>query len=322
MINLIGNLSPETKVLDFECGSGGYFAGVIDKGVGLENIRGIDIDELPHIIAKTYIALYFKKSGKENIDALPIRKDNGLFYQGNNWDLVIGNPAGSSKYEHGNIKKILAGGLGYFGDKENTFSEYELSIQQAVRSAAINGTICLVLPEGFFSNSQAEYLRKFVAKHCRVLAIISLPRGAFKKGTSVKQQQKGAQTSSQKMSILYARKIKEIDKSSLLSEVDFASLNYPVFLANISEPDSKVGNIDDWLEPCLDAVFKQWQSWQKDHKLIEMPAIKMPEQSRKAIETPDIPFAVKPVPEIIKPSSKPPTPKSKTSISKDLEDLL
>src|SRR3989344_2489509 len=61
MLNLVKSLDKKTKVLDFECGSGGFLAAAIDKGVPLENIRGVDIDELPYIIAKTYLALYFKK---------------------------------------------------------------------------------------------------------------------------------------------------------------------------------------------------------------------------------------------------------------------
>ena len=36
------------KVLDFECGSGGFLASVVEKGkVPLENVKGVDIDKLP-----------------------------------------------------------------------------------------------------------------------------------------------------------------------------------------------------------------------------------------------------------------------------------
>src|SRR3989344_198097 len=59
--DVVKSLDKKTKVLDFECGSGGFLAAAIDKGVPLENIRGVDIGELPYIIAKTYLALYFKK---------------------------------------------------------------------------------------------------------------------------------------------------------------------------------------------------------------------------------------------------------------------
>jgi type I restriction-modification system DNA methylase subunit len=137
---------------------------------------------------------------------------------------VIGNPAGGNKYEHGQENTILNEGLLNLTSKKHVFSEYELSIQQAVRSVKVGGKICLILPEGFFSNSQDEFLRKYVAKYCKVLAIISLPRGVFKKGTSTKQQQKGAQTSTQKMSILYLEKLKDIDKANPVKNLDFDNL--------------------------------------------------------------------------------------------------
>jgi len=322
MVNLVNELSPDSKVLDFECGSGGFLAAVIDKGVELENIRGIDIDELPYIIAKTYLALYFKKTGNEEIESLPVHKDNGLFYQGDIWDLIISNPAGGSKYEHGDFEKIeenLDLDLDRNG-RRDSISEYNLSIQQSVSSAKIGGKICLVLPEGFFSNSSDEILRKFVSKYCRVLAIVSLPRGVFKKGTSTKQQQRGSQTSSQKMSILYVEKTKNIDKKNPIGELDFNELEYPVFLASVSEPDFRGGAIEDWLEPELNVVLEQWQEWQQNHKLkvIEQVTIKQIKKIKPKEQN------LRLFKEEIKPKKQPKTikAKSKTKISKFLEDLF
>lgn len=322
MVNQVGELSPDTKVLDFECGSGGFLAAVIDKGVELENIRGIDIDELPYIIAKTYLALFFRKTGYEEIETLPIIKGNGLFYHGNEWDLIIGNPAGGSKYEHGELEKIEENidlDLDRNG-RRDSISEYNLSVRQAVSSAKVGGEICLVLPEGFFSNSNDEYLRKFVSKYCNVLAIVSLPRGVFKKGTSTKKQQKGSQISSQKMSILYVEKSKDIDKANPIGELDFNELEYPVFLASVSEPESKGGEIERWLEPELNVVLEQWREWQQFHRLktITQVTIKQLKETKpkdqnlrlfeEEIEAPEQPKTIE--------------TKSKTRISKFLEDLF
>ncbi len=320
MVNLVGEFSPNTKVLDFECGSGGFLAAVIDKGVELENIRGVDIDELPYIVAKTYLALFFKKTGFEEIETLPIVKGNGLFYQGNDWDLVIGNPAGGNKYEHGQENTILNEGLLNLTSKKHVFSEYELSIQQAVRSVKVGGKICLILPEGFFSNSQDEFLRKYVAKYCKVLAIISLPRGVFKKGTSTKQQQKGAQTSTQKMSILYLEKLKDIDKANPVKNLDFDNLEYPVFLASVSEPESKGGNIERWLEDELNVVLEQWREWKQLGKLKEIPIVKIRQIEKSKSEEGTLNLFT----EEVKVEEKPKKieTKSKTRISKFLEDLF
>jgi len=276
MVNMIG-IQPNWKVLDFECGSGGFLAAVINKGnVPLENIMGIDIDFLPYAIAKTYLAIYFGCSGKTSIDSIHVYPKNGLFGYGNDWDLVIGNPAGSSQYKKKDITKVLKNleeDLDQ-NEKPDNFSEYNFSIQQAVRSAKVGGKICLILPEGFFSNSQDEILRKYVAKHCRVLAIVSLPRGVFRVGTDVKQAKGGSRTASMKMSILYAQKIREVkDKSGLdLSDVD---LDYPIFLASINSSEGIKGEIKDWLEPRLYVVLKQWQSWQENRTLTDPDEVKV-----------------------------------------------
>lgn len=323
MVNLADSLSLETKVLDFECGSGGFLAAVIDKGIKLENIRGVDIDELPYVIAKTYLALYFKKTGNEDIETLPVIKGNGLFYQGSNWDLVIGNPAGGSKYEHGEEHKILDEGLINLTENEHLFSEYELSVQQAVRSVKVGGKICLILPEGFFSNSNDEYLRKYISKYCKVLAIVSLPRGVFKKGTSTKQQQKGTQTSSQKMSILYAQKTKDIDKNGLDNEKDFSNLDYPAFLASISEVESKSGPVCEWLESGLNVVIEQWQEWQQSNKLKQIPMVTIEiKTNRDRSKNAALPLFEQNAEEQEQMKPKPIGIKSKTVISKTLEDLF
>lgn len=90
-----------------------------------------------------------------------------------------------------------------------------------------------------------------------MLASISLPRGIFRKGKDVKSEKYAGSKASMKMSILYAQKIREVvDKEG----VDLASVNlhYPIFLARVSEPKSKKGEIIDWLKPRLDAVLEEW----------------------------------------------------------------
>ena len=124
-------------------------------------------------------------------------------------------------------------------------------------------------PRRFFSNSQDEVLRKYVAKHCKILAIISLPRGVFKKGTSTRTVNSGSQTTSQKMSILYAEKIRDVADGEGI-EIDNTKLGYSVFLANISKPESTAGSVCEWLEPRLNMVLEEWKKWQSEKHLSEL----------------------------------------------------
>ncbi len=327
VFGLIGKLNKHTKVLDFECGSGGFLATAIDQNnLDLENVMGIDIEDLPYIIAKTYFALYFRKTGEE-LNLMPIKKDNGLFYHGKNWDLVVGNPAGSSNYEHGDEDKIfenLNNDLNKDG-RPDKISEYNLSIQQAIQSARIGGKICLVLPEGVFSNSQDEFLRKYIAKHCNILAIISLPPGSFKRGTTVSQLRRGAQSASMKMSILYAEKIGEVKKSEGL-EVDVNHLNYPIFLAHIDKVESRSGEIGEWLEERLNVVLGQWQECQNKAELekIEKVITKFDREERIKNRQKSL-FSKTKVEKVEIEKKKPKKPKkgkSETKISEFLEDLI
>ena len=295
MCQLVGDL--KSKVLDFECGSGGFLASAISHwNLPAGNIMGVDLDDLPYILAKTYIAIYFKISGAK-ISDIPIKHNNGLFYWGNDWDLIISNPAGGNKYPpkapKGQQREInrkyalnkvlenLEGDLDQ-NARQDKLSEYNFSVQQAVRSCRVDGKICLILPEGFFSNSQDEYLRKYLVKHCRVLAIVSLPRGAFKRGTSTRSASQGSQSAQMKMSILYAQKKSPvIDKAGL--DLDGLDLSYPIFLASIADPESTSGSIETWLEPRLNTVLEQWQSWQKTGELTK-PSFKEVETSKSDVQ--------------------------------------
>ena len=327
VFGLIGKLNKHTKVLDFECGSGGFLATAINQNdLDLENVMGIDIEDLPHIIAKTYFALYFNKTGEE-LNLVPIKKDNGLFYHGKNWDLVVGNPAGSSKYEHGDEDKIfenLNNDLNRDG-RQDRISEYNLSIQQAVQSARVGGKICLVLPEGVLSNSQDEFLRKYIAKHCNILAIVGLPPGSFKRGTTVSQLSRGAQSASMKMSIMYAEKIREVKRTEGL-EIDERHLDYPIFLAHIDKVDSKAGEISEWLEERLNVVLEQWKEWQNKAELKDIGGIITKfDKEKKIKEKQKILFRKVELKETkIKKSKKVKLKgsKSETKISENLEDLL
>ena len=262
----LADIKPEDRVLDFECGSGGFLAAAIRSGVTLENILGVDIANLPYYVSRVFLALNFNIKGTK-LDSLPVYRDNGLKDWGSNWDVVISNPAGGEKYQLNDLNEIynfLEKDIDLNG-RNDPATEYNFSVQRAVRSAKVGGRICLVLPEGFFSNSSAEFLRKYVVKHCRVEAIISLPRGIFYKGTTVRQVQAGRQASQQKMSILLAVKIKEVIEGEGIN-LDSTKINYPVFLAAVQKPNT---NDPNWLEKVLERILEEYKYWERNKNLLE-----------------------------------------------------
>ncbi len=261
----LAELKEQDKVLDFECGSGGFLAAALTKGVPIANLKGIDVADLPYYVSKLFLALYANIQGSDIETKIPVLHDNGLFFHGDDWDVVISNPAGGWKYdcydELGDISKVyenLERDLNADG-KDDPASEYYFSIQQAIRSAKIGGRICLVLPEGFFSNSTADFLRRYVAKHCRVKAIISLPSGVFRVGSTTRYVDSGVRSSSQKMSILFAEKIREVVDGEGL-DIAAGKLKYPVFLAAIRKPED-ARTRRGWLKGALQQVLDAYGEW-------------------------------------------------------------
>jgi len=260
MLDICKPMEKNSKVIDFECGSGGYIAKVIDNGkLSINNVLGIDIDRRPIIFAKTFLAFLLAITGKQ-ISNIPLKKENGLLYSNSGWDFVIGNPAGSSRYKGPGLNKVLMHlSRDLDGDgKDDRFSEYNFSIQQAIWLAKPGGIICLVIPEGLLSNSNDQFLRDFICRNCEILAIVSLPRGTFRKGKTTKSSGSGGQMATMKMNILLMQKFKTPEDS-----FD----DYPIFLAHIYDSKKTHENIDFWLKPRLDLVYRQWLNWINTSKL-------------------------------------------------------
>jgi len=321
------NVQPHDRILDFECGSGGFLAAAVHSGVPIEGVRGIDIADLPYYVSKLFLAMNFNVTGKE-INKVPVHLDNGLYFWGDNWSVILSNPAGGNKYDSNNelkdIEKVyenLERDLDGDG-RDDPASEYNFSVQQAVRSAKVGGKICLVLPEGLFSNSSSEILRKYVSKYCKIKAIISLPRGIFYKGTTTRSVQTGRTASQQKMSILYAEKTKAVVDGDGL-DISDDDLEYPVFLAAVQRTD--VANEDpNWLEVILGRVLDEYKTWETDNSLtesdealeFEKPKISKTKKAKELIRKEENLFTKQQ-----KQRSKPPV-KEETIISDDLEDIF
>ena len=109
-------------------------------------------------------------------------------------------------------------------------------------------------------------------------------------------------------------------------EIDTRHLDYPVFLANINDPESKVGNVTEWLEERLQVVLDQWVEWLNKAELKNVEKIitkfnkeeKIKENQKSLFSKVEVEIAsIKKEPEI-----KLKEGKSETKISKELEDLL
>jgi len=104
-------------------------------------------------------------------------------------------------------------------EKLKSFSIEILFTERFLQLAKPGGWIAIIIPDGILTNSNAHYVRAFIADKSKIEAIISLPRGTFKHaGTTAKT------------SILFLRKLKEGEK---------LELNYPVFLSSVASVDEE-----------------------------------------------------------------------------------
>lgn len=111
----------------------------------------------------------------------------------NGFDIVLANMPYSQKTKHGNLYDLPS---------SNGDSICVQHCMKAINSAAENGRMALVVPEGFLFRKDLAKTREYLLEHCQLQSIISLPQGVFLPYTGVKTD------------IIYATKVNKKVKSS------------------------------------------------------------------------------------------------------------
>ena len=207
---------------DPACGSGGFLIGAMDrvfkkiaegrddhneimenqKDYASHNIFGMDYDHTIAKVAKAYMLIW--GDGRSNIavcDSLNEDKwpDDALskFTIGTGkqrrlrqFDLIATNPpfAGDhaaeetiAKYDLA-IKETKGGGR----KRAAKVSRDKLFIERCLKMLAPSGRMAIVLPRGTLKNYSDEYVRRYILKHARVVAVVGLSGDMFKPFTNTK----------------------------------------------------------------------------------------------------------------------------------------
>ncbi len=96
------------------------------------------------------------------------------------------------------------------GKHQNKVSRDILFIERDLNFLKPGGRMAIVLPQGVLNNTQMEYVRKFILKKARLLAVVGLHGNTFKPHTGTKT------------SVLFLQKWKENEE---IPE------DYPIFMA-------------------------------------------------------------------------------------------
>jgi type I restriction enzyme M protein len=157
---------------------------------------GIDFDSRLMRVARAMMVI--AGDGRSNIfrvSALDAREWNdrtdGLVnaVKDGTFDIVLTNPpfAGALKQP-----EVIGGfDLAYRGDpsknkRVNQISRDVLFIERCMRFLKPGGRMAIVLPQGNLNNVKAEYLRHWLRRHGRILAVVGLSDNTFRKFTNTK----------------------------------------------------------------------------------------------------------------------------------------
>lgn len=185
--------------------------------------RGIDKDSFVAKVTKAYMAVVgdgrggvFCENSLENVkewsNKCQDKIDLGKF------DIVLTNPPFGSKIPIRDEKILKQFGFGHkwkFDKKSKQWEQQSelnnkgkkggvepqiLFIERCLQLLKIGGKMGIVLPDGIYGNDKLGYIREYLKKHTKILAVIDVPSETFQPNTSTKT------------TILVAEKIKEGEK--------------------------------------------------------------------------------------------------------------
>lgn len=209
-------------IFDPSCGSGGFLVSAMShvyrtieserddeneiienkKDYAIECVYGMDYDPLIAKVAKAYMLIW--GDGRSNISVCDGLNDDNWDHETKSkfivktdgkeelrkFDIIATNPpfAGDissddtlSKYQVAH-KPQKNGGR----KRVNKLSRDKLFIEQCINMLNPHGRLAIVLPRGIFKNYNDEYIRRYILKHCKILAVVGLGGDMFKPFTNTK----------------------------------------------------------------------------------------------------------------------------------------
>lgn len=171
--------------------------------VALNKIRGIDKDYFLSKVAKAYMAIIGDgKSGIFCEDSLERPENWGTMTKTkihlNDFSVLITNPPFGSKIPVRGEEKLKQFELGHKWKLNKKTGEWEkgklkdkeapqiLFIERCLQLLKDGGRMAIVLPDGIYGNNQLGYIRQWLLKRARIIAIIDVPVETFMPNTPTK----------------------------------------------------------------------------------------------------------------------------------------
>lgn len=302
-------LNPRNReyVIDTACGSAGFLVHAMQhvwktlpslearKEYASRYLFGIDFDEKSTKISRAIMLIAgdgkshiykantldtreWSQSTKDELASLRLLRELGNYednrenqqsYKYLNFDILLANPPFAGEIKQDYLLTHYDLGKNEKGKKQNKVERHILFIERNLDCVKAGGRLAVVLPQGIFNNSSEEYIRKYVMKKARILAVVGLHVNSFKPHTGTKT------------SIIFLQKWSEheLDKGGNPTVQD-----YPIFFASsmqsfknnsgdyVFERDDKGELVkDDNGNPKyltdLDEISEAFVKWGKEQKL-------------------------------------------------------
>lgn len=226
--------------------------------VALNKIRGIDKDYFLSKVAKAYMAIIGDgKSGIFCEDSLEVPNNWGTMTKTKihlgDFSVLLTNPPFGSKIPVRGEEKLKQFELGHKWKQDKKTGNWEkgklkdkeapqiLFIERCLQLLKDGGRMAIVLPDGIYGNNQLGYIRKFIMKRARIVAVIDIPIETFQPNTGTKT------------SILILQKMSKLPS------------DYPVFMA-IAEScgHDRRGNPKE--DDDISKIADEFKKWAKENK--------------------------------------------------------
>lgn len=228
--------------------------------VALNKIKGIDKDYVLSKVAKAYMAIVGDgKSGIFTEDSLEkpekwkdktrLKVDIGKF------SVLLTNPPFGSKIPVRGEDKLRQFDLGHKWKQDKKSGEWEkgklkdkeapqiLFIERCLQLLKDGGRMAIILPDGIYGNKSLGYIRNWLLKQGRIVAVIDIPIETFMPNTGTKT------------TVLIFQKLSE----------NKIKKDYPVFMA-VAETcgHDRRGNIKE--DDDISKIPDEFKKWEKENK--------------------------------------------------------
>ncbi len=249
-------LNPQKReyVVDTACGSAGFLVHAMQyvwknlptlearKDYASRYLWGIDFDEKSTKISRAIMLIagdgkshIFKTTSLETrvwpermkselqdyrlvteFDDYEANRHNQEVIQNLEFDVLLANPPFAGEIKEKYLLAQYALGKNQAGKLQNKVERHLLFIERNLDFVKAGGRLAVVLPQGIFNNTSQEYVRKYIMRKARILAVVGLHGNSFKPHTGTKT------------SIIFLQKWRE---DELDAGGNSTVADYPIFFA-------------------------------------------------------------------------------------------